>query len=125
MSAEEIARDMERYVALCEKEDGLCSDEEREALTRALGADDWERLKWKVLKAFSVLPSSAQARQMTRGDYLYCAMQLRLDEEEYLEGLCPVCKEAAEENRCLCCGARIAEENPQFDADRFEELKDG
>lgn len=125
MSAEEIARDMERYVALCEQEDGPCSDEAQAALMEALGADDWERLKWKVLKAFSVLPSSVQAKQMTRGDYLYCAMQMRLDEQAYLDGLCPQCREAAEENRCPCCGARIAEENPQFDAGRFEELKDG
>ena len=40
-----------------------------------------ERIRWKVLRAFSVLPTEERAKKMTEGDYLYCAAQLLLDRE--------------------------------------------
>jgi predicted amidophosphoribosyltransferase len=65
---------------------------------------------------------------MTESDYLYCALQLLLDKEERLAGLCPACRAAATEDtsRCAVCGGPLetATENPAFDLARFEELRD-
>ena len=38
---------------------------------------------------FGVLPSEMRARRMTDREYLYCAAQLLLDEQEKLEAMCP------------------------------------
>lgn len=121
MSAEQIEELMERYIRLCEKDD---LPQQEQALD-ALEEKAFERLKWKVLRTMHVLPSHPSAREMTTGDYLYCAMQLMLDEKEYLDALCPECRAQAEKKRCPCCGAEETGQNPQFDEARFEELKNG
>ena len=85
-----------------------------------------ERIRWKVLRAFSVLPSEKRAREMTEGDYLQCALHLLLDREERTEKLCPDCRRRQEASRCPVCGRETAgelAENPKFDRERFEELK--
>ena len=41
---------------------------------------------------------------MTDGDYLWCAVNLLLDDEETLAQLCPACRERAMEARCPVCG---------------------
>lgn len=125
LPAETIARLTERYLALCAEEDPLCSAENRAALGAAMENAPYERLKWRVLRAFGVLPSEARAKEMTNGDYLYCVMNLALDEEQELRQMCPECRAEAEKNTCLCCGAPLGEENPNFDEARFEELKRG
>lgn len=42
---------------------------------------------------------------MTDGDYLWCAVNLLLDDEETLAQLCPACRERALEAHCPVCGA--------------------
>lgn len=60
-------------------------------------------------------------------DYLWCALNLMLDDEERLAALCPTCRAEAEEGRCPVCGAAVvpgsAGENAGFDWERFERLR--
>ena len=66
---------------------------------------------------------------MTDSDYLWCAVHLLLDEEEWLDQRCPTLPERAMEVRCPACGAPTdgdqAGENPAFDRARFEQLRRG
>lgn len=80
-----------------------------------------------MLKAFGALPTEARAREMTGRDYLWCALNLLLDDEEALEALCPACRVRAEEPRCPVCGEETGRwvENGSFDEARFERLKRG
>jgi len=89
----------------------------------------YERLKWRVLRELKVLPSEARAREMTDGDYLWCLVNLTLDDEEELARLCPACRAEAEEGRCPACGAPVGESegmaNPAFDIERYERMRGG
>ncbi len=123
LPAQTIERLAAEYLALCERENPSCCEGAQEQLRRELEHEPYERLKWRVLRAFGVLPSEQRARQMTDGDYLYCVMQLMLDEQEELDALCPRCREAAQEPRCRVCGERLPEENESFDEARYEELR--
>jgi hypothetical protein len=125
LSAEEIGTLAERYAALCQRENPSCCQDpaELEALRGALRESPYERLKWRVLSRFGVLPSEPRARAMTDGDYLYCVLQMMLDEEDERSRLCPECRAEAEIPRCPGCGAERGEENAAFDAARYEELK--
>lgn len=62
-------------------------------------------------------------------DFLWCALNLMLDDEEELAQLCSVCREHALEERCVVCGVplALAEEsiNASFDEERFRALKRG
>lgn len=82
-----------------------------------------------MLKAFGALPTEARAREMTDRDYLWCALNLLLDEEEALGELCPRCRAEAERGLCPSCGQETgllsAGENAGFDAERFERLRRG
>ena len=82
-----------------------------------------------MLRAFQALPTEARAREMTRRDYLWCALNLLLDEEERLDRLCPSCRAEAESGRCPVCGAtagvREGGEAASFDWERFEALRRG
>lgn len=66
---------------------------------------------------------------MTHRDYLWCAVNLLLDDEERLAQLCPACRERAMEERCPVCGVPTGGDqtgvNPAFDAERFEALRRG
>ena len=66
---------------------------------------------------------------MKSRDYLWCALNLLLDEEETLAELCPGCRERAGETSCPACGApwgsRQGSENASFDPDRFLAMKGG
>ena len=125
LPAETIAVLAECYAALSQRQNPSCcqSPEEIAALRKALAESPYERLKWQVLRRFGVLPSEPRARQMTDGDYLYCVLQMMLDDEAERDRLCPNCRAEAEIPRCPVCGAEQAEENAAFDAARFEELK--
>ncbi len=126
LSAEEIEVLAARYAALCSRENpGFGSS--WEALKQALADSPMERLKWRVQRSFLALPTEPRVREMTEGEYLYCALHLLLDKEERLEQLCPACRAAAETARCPVCGAENGKEletlNSAFDMARFEELK--
>ena len=54
---------------------------------------------------------------MTDGDYLWCAVNLLLDDEETLAQLCPACGAPTDGDQ--------AGENPAFDRARFEQLRRG
>ena len=128
-SGEKIAREAGAYREFAGQADPSWEDERGILrLKKELEAEPEERIKWKVLKALGVLPSEARAREMTRSDFLYCAMQLMLDREEQLAMLCRDCRTRAQGNHCSCCGAPLpgeGGENPAFDEKRFEELKRG
>ena len=66
---------------------------------------------------------------MTDRDYLWCALNLLLDDEEELARLCPACRAEALSERCPVCGGETAGvsagENAAFDEERFEALKRG
>lgn len=66
---------------------------------------------------------------MKSRDYLWCALNLLLDEEETLAELCPGCRARAGETSCPACGApchsRQGGENEAFDLDRFLVMKGG
>lgn len=128
-SGEKIAQEMEAYRALADRVDPDCGQETRiSALMEALEKEPMERIRWYVLKTFGVLPTESRARSMTEGDYLYCAVQLMLDNEEQKNKLCPTCRQKVEEHRCIRCGGAIEDEadrNPSFDLSRFEEMRQG
>lgn len=62
-------------------------------------------------------------------DFLWCALNLILDEEEELAGLCPTCRSKAMEERCSVCGVPVAawegSVNGEFDLARFQRMKRG
>ena len=64
---------------------------------------------------------------MTGRDYLWCALNLLLDDEEALNALCPSCREEARSGRCPVCGGITSDqgENESFDRERFERLRRG
>lgn len=82
-----------------------------------------------MLKQFGALPTEARAARMKDRDYLWCVLNLLLDEEEELERFCPSCREAARGGACPACGAATGltqeAENAGFDWARFEALKRG
>ena len=82
-----------------------------------------------MLRTFQALPTEARAREMTDREYLWCALNLMLDDEEELSRLCPACRSRAAEELCPVCGAPAAAaaagENASFDWERFEALKRG
>ena len=125
LSAEEIEALAERWAAFRrEKGVGLGLGEKRlDALKASLAAQPRQRLKWRVLKTFGALPTEQRVREMTEEDYLWCAVQLLLDEEEAEAALCPSCRAKLEQARCPVCGqetgAVVREENAGFDWARY------
>lgn len=126
-SAERIGEEMAAYRGLADREDPDCARKEKlEEIMEQLKREPMERVRWRVQRAFFALPTEGRVRDMTEGDYLYCAAQMLLDREAYLERLCPQCRSKAEEAFCPGCGrpmVREMEGNPNFDVSRFEELK--
>ena len=76
---------------------------------------------------FGALPTEERARKMTDRDYLWCALNLALDQEEELARLCPDCRRRAEAEPCPVCGAprESWSVNAGFDWARYQELKGG
>lgn len=60
-------------------------------------------------------------------DFLWCALNLMLDDEEELASLCPSCRSRTLEERCTACGAPLelteGNINDSFDQSRFQALK--
>lgn len=82
-----------------------------------------------MLREFRALPTEKRAREMTDRDFLWCLVNLSMDEEEELERLCPACRAEALEERCPVCGAPAGESeamvNPAFDQARYERMRRG
>lgn len=82
-----------------------------------------------MLRTFSALPTEERVRGMKDRDFLWCALNLMLDDEEELAQLCPTCRSKAMEARCNVCGAPAAlwegAVNQGFDLARFERMKRG
>ncbi len=125
----EIEQLSDRLLQLCQEADpgvetpGLAVQDYKAALKQ----DPAARLRWRVLRAFHALPSESRVRDMREKDYLYCALNLILDEGEKLDQLCPECRTKATEKRCACCGAPLdapqTGENPAFHQSRFDQLR--
>ena len=66
---------------------------------------------------------------MKARDFLWCALNLMLDDEEMLAQLCPACRSQVLEECCSACGVPLALTegggNVAFDEARFEALKRG
>lgn len=123
LTAREIEYLAEGYAELARAQPG---EREVARLVEELDAERYERLKWRVLKAFGVLPSEKRAGEMTDADYLLAAMHLRLDDEDALRGLCPDCRARAESGLCHACGEpRELPSNPEFDLEEYLRLKGG
>jgi len=62
-------------------------------------------------------------------DYLWCVLNLMLDDEDTLQRLCPACRLEAEKERCPVCGVEhrfpAAGVNEQFDIAHYERLQRG
>lgn len=99
-----------------------------EALKEELAGLSQSRLRWKVLRAFGALPTEQRVRDMTGRDYLWCALQLLLDEEEVEKALCPSCRAKRKRACCPVCGCETGEisegTNASFDASRYERLRE-
>ncbi len=66
-------------------------------------------------------------KEMRDRDYLWCAIQMMLDDEEKLEGLCPSCRAQVERGCCTSCGGEMPRDsygtNAGFDWQKYEERK--
>lgn len=85
--------------------------------------DEEQRLYWRVLKMFHALPTEERVKNMMDRDFLWCGLQMVLDEEEEMARLCGVCQNKAQEKRCLGCGISLDGVsfgvNENFDLDLF------
>lgn len=76
-----------------------------------------------------MLPTEQRAKDMTHRDYLWCGLNLMLDDEEVLDSLCLGCRHTAETPHCPSCGCetspKVMGENTNFDMERFERLRQG
>lgn len=88
---------------------------------KQLAADAPGRLRWRVGRLMGLSPRMAE--RMSDAQVRDRALELILDQEEALAGLCPSCREAALSSRCPICGSESFGENAAFDEERFEELK--
>ncbi len=129
LRVEEIASLSDRWAELNRENNPSPADGERavEGHKKRLEQARYERLRWRVLRLFGALPTEERARRMTDRDYLWCALNLALDQEEELGRLCPQCRAQAEEELCPVCGA--AREswavNAGFDWARYREMRGG
>ena len=69
-----------------------------EKLLSTLSADSMERLRWRVLREFHVLPSSDEAKKMSDDDCIRFACHMLIDKDS------------------------ASERNPHFDMGKFAEV---
>ncbi|MCQ2421273.1 MAG: hypothetical protein MJ118_09065, partial [Clostridia bacterium] len=108
MPAEKIGFWAEKYLALCAEENPPCCAESGSRLRELLADEPYERLKWKVLSRFGVLPSEQRARDMTDGDFLYCVAQMTRGAPGNPHRPCPSRRAEGDKRRCPVGGAELA-----------------
>ena len=113
LGADEIAQLAKRYAdgMRCGEVSALSDETSREAILDRLAAQPYERLKWRVLRAFGALPTEGRAREMTDEDYYYCALHLALDG-----------REAAGQRTAAAVERGV---NASFDMEEFERRRGG
>lgn len=129
LRVEDIARLSDAWAKLNRESNPSPLDGEKavERHKKSLEGAQYERLQWRVLRMFGALPTEERARRMTDRDYLWCALNLALDQEEELGRLCPDCRARAEEEPCPTCGAPRESwaVNTGFDWERYREMRGG
>lgn len=78
LSVEQVQALAEQYCDLCHEQDLLGAS--LYEISRVMRPID--RLRWRVLREFGVLPSSAQAQRMTDGDVLFCAAAMGTEHQD-------------------------------------------
>ncbi|MDL2288706.1 hypothetical protein LJC32_04940 [Oscillospiraceae bacterium OttesenSCG-928-F05] len=99
------------------------TEAEADALQRSLRNRPEERIRWRITRTLGW----TEKRAMTGADILWCALHMRIDEEERRERLCPTCRERGGDF-CPSCGAPApAPEatNPSFDETLYTKRKNG
>ncbi|MDY4182602.1 hypothetical protein [Pseudoflavonifractor sp. HCP28S3_F10] len=130
MTARQIGSLARKWAAFDRAENPSAGDgEQAEELKKSLGQAPDQRLRWRVLRTMGALPTEERVREMKERDYLWCALNLLLDEEERLDRLCPACRAEAMEGRCPVCGGLVTQgeggHNQAFDEARFQALSRG
>lgn len=84
LTAEELAHIVSRYAALRLGDFDIDSvtPDEMERLRQSMAQSPLNRIRWKVQKAFCRLPSDHALQRMTDGQYLYCYLNLLIDEAQ-------------------------------------------
>ena len=82
-----------------------------------------------MLREFGALPTEDRVKAMLPKDYLWCVLQMMLDDDERVAALCPACREERERGRCPSCGGEVSTwqgaQNGSFDEERFLRMKGG
>lgn len=87
LTAEELALIVSKYadMRLNDFDIDSVTPDEMERLRECMAHSPLTRIRWKVQKALCRLPSDRALQRMTDGQYLYCYLNLLIDEAE---GLC-------------------------------------
>lgn len=86
LTAEELALIVSKYadMRLNDFDIDSVSEDDMERLRQSMAASPLTRIRWKVQKALCRLPSDRSLQRMTDGQYLYCYLNLLIDEAEGL-----------------------------------------
>lgn len=92
---------------------------------KKLENNPYERLIWRVLSRFQILPTDPAAQQMKERDFVWCLANMALDEEQMLARLCDDCRSRAESGLCPSCGSvqSQGEVNAGFDMEIFDRMR--
>lgn len=84
LTADELAQVAQSYAELRKSDLDIDSIDgaDIERLREKLASSPLSRIRWKVQKAFCRLPSETAVKRMTDGQYLYCYLNLLIDEAE-------------------------------------------
>lgn len=82
------------------------------------------------MRLFQALPTEERVQRMLDRDFVWCGLNLLLDEEEQQKKLCPSCQARAAEDCCPGCGTHLSQVsggvNGGFDlAEFYHRRKDG
>lgn len=86
LTADELSCIVSKYADMRHKDLDIDSidEDEIERLRENMESSPLSRIRWKVQKALCRLPSDASLQRMTDGQYLYCYLNLLIDEAQSL-----------------------------------------